>query len=93
MFIQNLLLILMGLPVIGGFSLLLFPKRAVRQMKLFALNVSLLNFLVSLNLWIFFDNSAATPNYNNPGRRVGSFLENMNVETQFGLLTFKIRKS
>ena len=51
----------MGLPVIGGFSLLLFPKRAVRQMKLFALNVSLLNFLVSLNLWIFFDNS--TPKF------------------------------
>ena len=49
----------MGLPVIGGFLLLLFPKTAIRQMKLFALNVSLVNFLVSLNLWIFFDNSTA----------------------------------
>ena len=59
MFTQNILFCLLCLPVVGALGILFFPKKAVRQMKLFALNVSLCNFLLSLNLWIFFDNSSA----------------------------------
>ena len=59
MFTQNILFCLLCLPVVGALGILFFPKKAVRQMKLFALNVSLCNFLLSLNLWIFFDNSTA----------------------------------
>ena len=54
MFTQNILFCLLCLPVVGALGILFFPKKAVRQMKLFALNVSLCNFLLSLNLWIFF---------------------------------------
>jgi len=59
MFTQNILFCLLCLPVVGALGILFFPKKAVRQMKLFALNVSLCNFLLSLYLWIFFDNSSA----------------------------------
>ena len=59
MFIQNILFVLLCLPVLGAVGLLFFPKTAVRQMKLFALNISLVTFVCSLNLWIFFDNSTA----------------------------------
>ena len=69
MFTQNILFCLLCLPVVGALGILFFPKKAVRQMKLFALNVSLCNFLLSLNLWIFFDNS--TQNFNLYNRWIG----------------------
>jgi len=56
---QNILLCLLFLPILGAFILCFFPKSAVREMKLFALIISLINFLVSLSLWIFFDNSTS----------------------------------
>jgi len=58
---QNMLLCLLSLPVLGALGVLFFPINALRQMKLFALIVTLLNFLLSLSLWIFFDN--ATSNF------------------------------
>jgi proton-translocating NADH-quinone oxidoreductase chain M len=56
---QNVLLYLLCLPVLGALGVLFFPKNALRQMKLFALNVTLLNFLLSLSLWVVFDNATA----------------------------------
>lgn len=56
---QNVLLYLLCLPVLGALGVLFFPKNALRQMKLFALNITLLNFLLSLSLWVVFDNATA----------------------------------
>src|SRR6056300_2019555 len=57
---ENILLSLLCLPVLGAILIALFPSSATRQMKVVALTVSLINFLLSLNLWIFFDNSTST---------------------------------
>jgi proton-translocating NADH-quinone oxidoreductase chain M len=56
---ENILLSLLCLPVLGAILIALFPSSATRQMKVVALTVSLINFLLSLNLWIFFDNSTS----------------------------------
>jgi len=56
---ENILLSLLCLPVLGAILIALFPSSATRQMKVVALTVSLINFLFSLNLWIFFDNSTS----------------------------------
>jgi proton-translocating NADH-quinone oxidoreductase chain M len=56
---ENILLSLLCLPVFGAILIALMPNNATRQMKETALTVSLLNFLLSLNLWIFFDNSTS----------------------------------
>ena len=56
---ENILLSLLCLPVFGAILIALMPNNATRQMKGTALTVSLLNFLLSLNLWIFFDNSTS----------------------------------
>jgi proton-translocating NADH-quinone oxidoreductase chain M len=56
---ENILLSLLCLPVLGEILIALFPSSATRQMKVVALTVSLINFLLSLNLWIFFDNSTS----------------------------------
>jgi len=53
-FMENILLSLLCLPVLGAILIALFPSSATRQMKVVALTVSLINFLLSLNLWIFF---------------------------------------
>jgi len=58
---ENILLSLLCLPVFGAIFIALMPNNSTRQMKGTALTVSLLNFLLSLNLWIFFDNS--TPKF------------------------------
>jgi proton-translocating NADH-quinone oxidoreductase chain M len=58
-FMENILLSLLCLPVLGAILIALFPSSATRQMKVVALTVSLINFLLSLNLWIFFDNSTS----------------------------------
>lgn len=56
---ENILLSLLCLPVFGAILIALMPNNATRQMKGTAFTVSLLNFLLSLNLWIFFDNSTS----------------------------------
>lgn len=56
---ENILLSLLCLPVFGAILIALIPNHATRQMKQTAFTVSLVNFLLSLNLWIFFDNSTA----------------------------------
>jgi len=60
---QNILLCLLTLPVLGALGVLVFPTTALRQMKLFALTVTLVNFILSLSLWIFFDNASAKFQY------------------------------
>ncbi len=62
-FMQNILLCLLTLPVLGALGVLAFPTTALRQMKLFALTVTLVNFILSLSLWIFFDNASAKFQY------------------------------
>lgn len=58
-FMENILLSLLCLPVFGAIFIALMPNNSTRQMKGTAFTVSLLNFLLSLNLWIFFDNSTS----------------------------------
>ena len=60
---QNILLCLLTLPVLGALGVLVFPTTTLRQMKLFALTVTLVNFILSLSLWIFFDNASAKFQY------------------------------
>ena len=55
----NLILTLTMLPLQGAVMLLFFPKTWTHLAKAFALFISCLNFLVSLELWTSFDNSSA----------------------------------
>ena len=56
--IDHLLFILILLPLLGSTFISLFIKRTnLKQIKIFALFFSFLTFLISLLLWIFFDNS------------------------------------
>ncbi len=56
---MSLLLFLIILPLLGSIFLFLVPNWNFRLIRNIALNVSLLNFLLSLALWIQFDNSTA----------------------------------
>lgn len=55
---MSLLLSVLLLPLIGAFVLLFVPNWRTKQIRSIALNFSLLNFVISLFLWLFFDNSA-----------------------------------
>ena len=59
MFDLSLLSFLILFPLFGSFILLFIPNKSVKLMKNLALNISLINFLASLLLWIQFDNSTA----------------------------------
>jgi proton-translocating NADH-quinone oxidoreductase chain M len=50
---------LLCLPLFGAIVLSILPSWNVRLIKTIGLSVSLLNFVLSLFLWIFFDNSTA----------------------------------
>lgn len=52
---SSLLLVLQLLPLVGAGILFLVPSWQVGWIRLIALNVSLLTFLLSLTLWILFD--------------------------------------
>lgn len=54
-----LLVLLIFLPLLGSLLLLLVPSWNSKWIRNIALNISLLNFLISLLLWIQFDNSTA----------------------------------
>ncbi len=56
---MSLLLILFLLPILGVLVLLFIPSWNKKLLRIVALNISLLNFLISLVLWIEFDNSTA----------------------------------
>lgn len=60
---MSLLLCLLLLPLIGAFILLFVPSWRTKRIRSIALNLSLLNFLISLFLWLFFDNSATKFQY------------------------------
>lgn len=55
----NILTTLLVLPLIGGAVLFLLPKSQIKFAKNFALAISCVNFLLSLILWIQFDNATA----------------------------------
>ena len=55
--IANLLLFIIGLPLVGTFFLLIVPSSNHLLLKSLALNVSSLLFVISLFLWFFFNKS------------------------------------
>nr|YP_009733003.1 NADH dehydrogenase subunit 4 [Jaagichlorella roystonensis]QHU78299.1 NADH dehydrogenase subunit 4 [Jaagichlorella roystonensis] len=55
---MSLLLIVLLLPLIGAAILLFIPSWNRRLIKVIGLSCSLITFMVSLLLWLFFDNSA-----------------------------------
>lgn len=56
---MSLLSLVLGLPLLGALLLLWIPGWKSQLLKTIALNVSLLNFLLSLMLWVEFDNSTS----------------------------------
>ena len=60
---MSLLLWLLLLPLIGVFILAFIPSWNYKLIRSVALNISVLTFLLSLFLWIFFDNSTAKFQY------------------------------
>ncbi len=58
-FSSNLLSTLILLPLVGAFSLLFVPSRYSDVIKTTVLSISLIEFILSLNLWMQFDNSTA----------------------------------
>jgi len=59
MFLENILLLLLAIPLIGAGIISLLPSESVRLIRSLGLCTSLLTFLVSLFVWICFDNSTA----------------------------------
>lgn len=56
---MSLLSLVLGLPILGALFLLFIPGWKSQLIKNIALNVSLFNFLLSLILWVEFDNSTS----------------------------------
>jgi NADH-ubiquinone oxidoreductase chain 4 len=56
---NSLLSTLIALPICGVFLLLFVPASYAQFIRISALSLSLLNFVLSLVLWIQFDNSSA----------------------------------
>ena len=56
---MSLLSFVLGLPILGALFLLFIPGWKSQLIKNIALNVSLFNFLLSLILWVEFDNSTS----------------------------------
>ncbi len=55
---MSLLLCVLLLPLIGAFFLLFIPSWNKKRIRSIALNFSIVNFILSLFLWLLFDNSA-----------------------------------
>ena len=60
---DSILSTLLILPICGVFVLLFTPANSTQFIRLFALSLSLLNFILSIFLWIGFDNSSAQFQY------------------------------
>jgi proton-translocating NADH-quinone oxidoreductase chain M len=58
--IDNLLLVLLLLPLFGSFFLLIYPFQNKQVLKSIVLNFSCLTFILSLFAWVFFDKSVGT---------------------------------
>ncbi len=56
---MSLLSFVLGLPLFGALILLFIPSWKSQLIKNVALNISLLTFLISLLLWVEFDNSTS----------------------------------
>ena len=63
MIIDNLLLITILFPLLGIILLLLINSENVKAIRLVSLNTSLITFLISLFLWILFDNTTSKFQY------------------------------
>jgi len=59
-YIKNLLTYILLLPLLGAFFLVITPSTNKNLLRLIALNISCLTFLLSLVLWVFFDKSVST---------------------------------
>ena len=59
----NILIYISLLPLVGSFLLFLIPSTNKFLLKLVALNVSCVTFILSLLLWFFFDKSSGTFQY------------------------------
>jgi proton-translocating NADH-quinone oxidoreductase chain M len=59
MMVENLLVTVLLLPLVGACGLVLLPSTNIRLIRSLALSTSLVTFLLSLFLWIQFDNSTA----------------------------------
>ena len=55
---MSLLLCVLLLPLFGAFLLLFIPSWDKKRIRSLALNFSIVNFILSLFLWLLFDNSA-----------------------------------
>lgn len=55
---MSLLLCVLLLPLMGAFVLLFVPSWHIRKIQSIALNISIFTFILSLLLWLLFDNSA-----------------------------------
>ena len=60
---MSLLLWVLLLPLLGAFLLLFVPSWDIKRIRGIALNFSLLTFIISLFLWLLFDNSATKFQY------------------------------
>ena len=60
---MSLLLCVLLLPLLGAFLLLFIPSWNKRRIRSVALNFSIANFILSLFLWLLFDNSATRFQY------------------------------
>lgn len=60
---MSLLLCVLLLPLFGAFVLLFLPSWQTKRIRSLALNISCINFIISLFLWLFFDNSATRFQY------------------------------
>jgi len=59
-YIKNLLTYILLLPLLGAFFLVITPSTNKNLLRLIALNISCLTFILSLLLWVFFDKSVST---------------------------------
>ncbi len=60
---MSLLLCVLLLPIFGALILLFLPSWQTQRIRSLALNISCINFIISLFLWLFFDNSASRFQY------------------------------
>ncbi len=63
LYFENILSLILGLPLVGTVILLLIPSSNKSLLRSIALNFSCLTFVLSLVLWVFFNKSTASFQY------------------------------
>ena len=81
MFSSNLLSTLILLPLIGAFGMLFIPSRYSEVIKATVLSISLIEFILSLNLWMQFDHSTAKFQF----VEVYEWIDNSNIVFYLGI--------